>query len=500
MGKLTEKVAKGVFWVLLEKFGIQVAHFVVTLVLARLLTPNDYGTVALLSIFVSLSNILVDSGFGKALIQKKDATQTDYNTVFYISLAISGVLYAVLFVGAPLVSEFYNIPELTSMLRVMALSLIFHAINGVQNVELNRKMKFKLSFRISWVRTFFSSATGVGMALLDYGAWSLVWSSVVGGVVGMIARQLVIAWRPSLTFSWESAKALFRYGWKIVVARIVATLYRDLSVLLIGKFYTRADLAFVKKGSHVPHLLVNSVDRTLARVSFPALVKMQDSPDRLRRAMRRMIRATTFCVFPLMAFCSACAEDIVVVLLGEQWLPTAPYLALWACIWATIPFNTLNVQGMAATGRSGVYLVTVIVRRLIALTVILSTIRYGVLTFVTCIALINAPLGILVNTWPNGRYLGYTIVMQFKDVLPAFLLSLLSASCMYVVEMIHIVPAARLPIACIVGLAVYLVSAILLKLDAVSDMSSALLSGKKKIPPFVADGLQWLACRRRKHR
>lgn len=495
MGKLTEKVAKGVFWVLLEKFGIQAAHFVVTLVLARLLTPNDYGTVALMSIFVSFSNILVDSGFGRALIQKNDATQTDYNTVFYISLAISGGLYAVLFVGAPLVSKFYNITELTPMMRIMALSLIFHAINGVQNVELSRKMKFKLSFRISLVKTFCSSITGVGLALLGYGAWALVWSSVVGGVVGMIARQLVIAWRPTLTFSWESAKALFGYGWKIVAARIVATLYSDLSVLLIGKFYTRADLAFVKKGSHVPHLLVNSVDRTLARVSFPALVKMQDSPGRLRRSMRRMIRATTFCVFPLMAFCAVCAEDIVAVLFGEQWLPTAPYLALWACIWATIPFNTLNVQGMTATGRSGVYLVTVIVRRLIALTVILSTIHYGVLTFVTCIALINAPLGILVNTWPNAKYIGYTIVMQFKDVLPAFLLSLLSAASMHAVGMIQVVPPVRLLIACVVGAAVYLVSAILLRLAAVSDMSSALLSGKKKIPSFVADGLQWLVYR-----
>ena len=177
MGKLTDKVARGVFWVLLEKFGIQAAHFVVTLVLARLLTPSDYGTVALLSIFVSLSNLLVDCGFGKALVQKKNATQTDYNSVFYLSMVIAVVLYAGLFFGAPLVARFYNVPELKSMLRILALSLIFHSINGVQNVELNRKMLFKLSFRVSWARVIVSSVTGVALAFAGFGPWALVYAS-----------------------------------------------------------------------------------------------------------------------------------------------------------------------------------------------------------------------------------------------------------------------------------------------------------------------------------
>ena len=177
MGKLTDKVAKGVFWVLLEKFGIQAAHFVVTLVLARLLTPNDYGTVALLSVFIAIANVLVDCGFGKALVQRKDATQTDYNTVFYLSMVFAVLLYAILFFGAPLVARFYGIADLTVMLRVLALSLIFHSINGVQTVELNRKMLFPLSFRISWVRTIVSAVTGISFALAGYGPWASIWTS-----------------------------------------------------------------------------------------------------------------------------------------------------------------------------------------------------------------------------------------------------------------------------------------------------------------------------------
>ena len=236
MGKLTDKVARGVFWVLLEKFGIQAAHFVVTLILARLLTPNDYGTVALLSIFISLSNLLVDCGFGKALVQKKDATQTDYNSVFYLSMAIAAVLYAGLFLGAPLVARFYNVPELKSMLRILALSLIFHSINGVQNVELNRKMLFKLSFRVSWARVIVSSVTGVALAFAGFGPWALVYASLAGGVTGVVARQLVIRWRPSLSFSWESIRGLFCFGWKMAAAGFLTKAYNELYGLLIGKF------------------------------------------------------------------------------------------------------------------------------------------------------------------------------------------------------------------------------------------------------------------------
>ena len=237
VGKLTDKVARGVFWVLMEKFGIQLAHFVVTLVLARLLTPNDYGTVALLSIFIEVANVLVDSGFGKALVQKKKATQTDYNTVFYISMTSAAILYMALFFAAPYIAGFYDVAELKPMLRIMALSLVFHSINGVQNVELNRKMLFHLSFRISWVRTIVSAVTGISFALAGYGPWALVWASLFGGIAGVIARQFVIRWRPSFTFSWDSAKGLFRFGWKMTAASLLTTAYNNLYALLIGKFY-----------------------------------------------------------------------------------------------------------------------------------------------------------------------------------------------------------------------------------------------------------------------
>ena len=500
MGKLTDKVAKGAFWVLLEKGGVQLVQFVVTLVLARLLTPSDYGAVALLTVFISLSDVLIDSGLPKALVQKKKATQTDYNTVFFLSMTLAVVLYIVLFFSAPAIAAFYRMPELSPMLRLLAVTVFFKSVNGVQNVELNRKMLFKLSFRISWVRAIVAAAVGIVLALKGFGAWALVWASVAGGFAGMVARQLVIAWRPTLAFSWASARELWRFGWKMMVAKLVAEAYRNLSSLLIGRFYTRADLAFTKKGSHVPRLLVNSLDMTLGRAAFPALAKMQDDPERMRAAMRRMIRVSTFGVFPLMAACSICAEDLVHVLFGARWIPAAPYMALWCFAWVLLPFNTINVQAMTARGRSDVFLAAVVVRRLIGLGVMALTLRYGVLAFVSGTAFLSAPLGVIVNAWPNRKFLGYTLGMQLKDVAPSFVLTTFAAGGMCVVQFLPLCPLLRLAVALTVGSVVYFALVWMFRPLACSEIARTILGFKKKLPTALERILSYVASWRRERR
>ena len=493
MGKLTDKVAKGVFWVLMEKFGLQAVHFVVTLVLARLLTPNDYGTVALLSVFVSLSNVLVDSGFGKALVQKKSAKQTDYNTVFYLSVGFALVLYAGLFFLAPAVAQFYGLPELQPMLRVMAFSLIFHSINGVQNVELNRKMLFKLSFRISWARAGVSAAVGIAMAYMGYGPWALVWAAFFGGIASVIARQCVIAWRPSLSFSLESARTLFRFGWKVVVSRLIVVGYENLGTVLIGKFYPRADLACYQKGMHVPMLPVRTIDQSLGRVVFPALSKLQDNPERMRRALRKSIRSTTFFIFPMMAFCLAAAYDLVLVLFGAKWLPAAPFVAVGCLTWGLRPFNTINNQAVMACGRSGVALAVTVVRRLLGLAVILLTIRHGLMFFVVCMAVVTAPLGVVIISVPTHKYLGYSLLMQIRDVLPSFFLSAVAGAAMSAFAFLPLPPVARLACMLMSGAAVYGTLAWAFRLSVCSEIAQALLSGGKRFPKAARSVLEAVA-------
>ena len=492
MGKLTDKVAKGVFWVLLEKFGIQLAHFAVTIVLARLLTPNDYGTVALLSVFIAIANVFVDCGFGKALVQKKQATQTDYNTVFYLSMAVAAVLYVALFFLAPLVARFYGIPDLKVMLRVLALSLIFHSINGVQNVELNRKMLFHLSFRISWVKTIVSAATGVSFALAGYGPWALVWASLLGGVAGVVARQFVIRWRPSLTFSWESAKGLFRFGWKMTAASLLTTGYNNLYALLIGKWYSRADLAFVKKGSHIPRIFFNAADGTLSRVSFPALAKMQDDPERMRRAMRRMITCSTFVAFPALALLAALARPLVSIVYGDQWLQAAPFVMITSFALAFRPFDTINLQAINARGRSDIFLKLVVLRRIVGLIVMLTTLHIGIIPFMVASAIVYGPLGVVVNSLPNRKVLGYSIAMQAWDILPFAVLSGVAAGIVGVIGLLPCDPRLLVVPQIVAGSAAYLALAVFFRFRPLAEFSAMLLPRVRIRAPQLATVLERL--------
>lgn len=484
MGKLTDKVAKGVFWVLMEKFGIQAAHFVVTLVLARLLTPNDYGTVALLSVMIALGNVLVDCGLGRALVQKRDATQDDFNTVFYISIVLSLVLYAALFLSAPFVAEFYEIPELKPMLRVLSLSIFFHAMNGVQGAELARKMKFKLSFRISWATTLVSAITGIWMAFCGYGAWALVWSSVAGGVAGVAARQLVIRWRPTMTFSRDSARQMFSFGWKMLVGMLVRDLYANLYTLVAGKCFSRADLGFIRKGSHTAGFMMNTVDSTIARVSFPALAKMQDDPGRLRSAMRRMIRSSTFFVFPAMSVLAVVAEPLVVALFGEKWLPSAPFLRLACFSCAVRPFSTVNVQAIVARGHSNVFMALTIINRLIGIISMAISYRWGVYAFVAS-GTFSVGIGrLFVNSFPNWRYLGYSLRMQMLDVLPSLAMAGISAAAAFAAGM-DFPRCSVMRIFCGIpaALAVYTALAICVRSEALADMLRAVRPALSKRLP-----------------
>lgn len=470
MGKLTDKVVKGFFWALMEKFGIQLAHFVVTLILARLLTPNDYGTVALVSVFVSVSDVFVYCGLGTALTRKKNATQVDFNTVFYISLAMAVLLYCVLFSIAPLVARFYAVDELCPMLRILALALVFHSINGVQNVELNRKMLFHLSFRISWVRVIVSSAIGITLAFRGWGAWSIVWASFWGTLSGVIARQLVIRWRPTLSFSWNSARELFTFGWKYVLASIISDLYQDLYVFVIGKLYTRADLAYVRKGGHPVRSMMAIATKTLKRVSFSALAKLQDDPKRMRNAMRKLINCSSLIAFPAIAFCLVMAEPMIIALFGAKWAPAVPYLRLVACSAFFQPFNSVNVQAINAAGRSDVYLKLVIFRRVVGLVIMACTIPFGIMHFMLAGAFIMGPLSLIVYALPNRKLLGYTIEMQLRDVFPTLLVALAMGAAISPVLMLNVHAVVKLLVAAPVAVTVYAGLAMLFKLRSVGYM------------------------------
>lgn len=420
---LKSKVVKGTFWTLCERFSTQFVTFGVGIILARLLSPTDYGTVALLGIFTALAGVLADSGFGGALIQKKDATELDYNSVFYLSLALTIALYAVLFCIAPWVSRFYKIPELCPILRVVSISLLFNSINSIQNAELSRKMLFHLSFRISLITTITSAVCGVTLAFLGFGVWALVWSGLITAIVGTISRWFIIAWRPRLMFSFAALKPLWKYGWKMTCSALLDTGFNNLYGLIIGKYYSRADLSFVNKGRAMPELLMNNVNGTLGRVSFPALAKIQDDKLKLRESMRRMMVVSTFFVFPLMMLVAVTSRNTILFLYGEKWLPAVPYAMIACFTFALWPFHTINLQGIQAIGRSDVFLKLEIIKKAIALTVLISCLSQSVLLWCLVGAFVSSPLSVIINSWPNRKLLDYTLKMQILDILPAAIMT-----------------------------------------------------------------------------
>lgn len=427
MGELRQKVVKGAMWAYLERLSTQMASFVIGMVLSRLLTPTDYGTVALIGIFLSIAGVLASSGFGSALVQKKDATEVDYNSVFYLSLCLSGVLYLILFVAAPYIADFYHSTELRSILRVMAISLFFSAINSVQDAELSRKMLFHLSFRISLIGLLASAIVGLTLAWLGYGPWAIVWSGIASGVVDVVARWCFIAWRPRLMFSLAALKPLFCFGWKLTVSALLDRTYSNLYGVIIGRYYSPADLAYVNKGRHAPELLMNNVDSTLGRVVYPALAQMQDDRIRVREAMRKMMIVSTFLVFPLMVLCGLTADRALLVLYGNQWGPSVPYMWFACFAFALWPFHTINLRGLNAIGRSDMFLKLEIVKKLIGLVTLLICIPRGVLVYMAADAVICGPLSVVVNAWPNRKLLKYTLGMQVRDVLPTMLVTISAA-------------------------------------------------------------------------
>lgn len=450
---------------------MQFASFFISMILARLLTPNDYGTIALLTIFISLSGVFADSGFGSALIQKKEATEVDFNSVFYLSLCTSSLVYGVLFFIAPWVAAFYETPILVDLLRLLGLSIPLNAINSIQNAELSRKMLFHLSFRISLIGFVVTSITGVSLAFLGYGPWALAWSSISGAAVGVLTRWYFIAWRPKLMFSWQAIKGLFAYGWKLTVSAFLDCGYNNLSGLLIGTLYSRDDLAFVTKGRMIPQLAMDSINGTLGRVAFPALAQVQDQREKVCDTMRRMIATSTFFVFPLMTGCAVCAPSLVPLLFGNQWLPAIPYVQLACFTFALWPFHTINLQAINALGRSDVFLVLEIIKKGLGLIAILSTVRFGVWWMIAVGAFVMGPMSVVINSWPNRKLLGYTIGMQLRDVLPAALLCGLMTGCILPLAWLPLPGWGRLLLQVPFGIIVYAFAAWLFRLAPLCEIA-----------------------------
>lgn len=428
MGELKQKVFKGTIWLTVEKLYSQAVDFVLGMVLARLLTPNDYGTVALTTIFFVVARTLADCGLGQSLIQKKDADDLDFNSVFYASLALVSAVYGALFFAAPLIARFFHEPQLVAIVRVSGLTLICFAVNSVQTAEMTRQLRFDLMLKISMIVGFANAVIGISLALMGFGVWALVLSGVLTGVVNVFVRWFFIAWRPKLEFSFARVRGLLSFGWKVAASDLLGNFFGQLSGMLIGKFYTKTDLAFVEKGSGLPMRAFSAVEAATGSSAYPALVRLQDDRERMLSAMRRVSQCAFFLVAPIMTFIAVCAPDIILVLFGHQWLPAVPYMRI-ACFGCALwPLTGIQHKALMATGRAGAILTLNLVRNALTLLIIFVFMRYSVLTYQLASGLIGGPVSYLLHAWPNRRYLGFRFRFLLNDVLPTVLVCLVLAA------------------------------------------------------------------------
>ena len=420
---LKSKTISGLLWKFAERIGAQAITFVLSIILARLLSPSDYGAIAILLVFITIADVFVNAGFGSALIQKKDADNLDFSSVFYFSFILSIFVYLVVFLSAPFVANFYNMLILQPTLQVLALRIPIAAINSVQQAYVSRNMQFKKFFYSTLSGTAASALVGIFMAYNGYGIWSLVGQYLSNAVINTIVLFSVINWRPQLIFSLQRLKSLFSYGWKLLLSGLLDTGYQSLSSLLIGKFYTPADLAFFDTGKKFPMVIVTNINSSISSVLFPALSSEQDEPERVKAHTRKAIQISSYIMWPMMLGMAACADNIVSLVLTDKWLPAVPYLQIACITYGLWPIHTANLQAINAMGRSDIFLKLEFVKKIIGITALLISIQYGVLA-IALIGIITGIIATFINAYPNSYLLKYSYAEQIKDILPSFLCAL----------------------------------------------------------------------------
>lgn len=462
---LRDQVVSGVIWKFAERIGAQVVTFVVSVVLARLLSPDDYGMIALVTIFITLANTFVDSGFGTALVQKKNADNIDFSTVFYFSIAVSIGLYLLLFFAAPAIGRFYDKPMLVPVLRVLALKLPLAGINTVQNAYVSRKMIFKKFFYATLGGTIASAVVGIAMAYWGYGIWALVAQYLTNSAIDTIVLWITVPWRPDLAFSAKRLKGLFSFGWKILCSSLIYNFYQELRSLVIGKVYTSVDLAYFTKGKQIPQLVVANINTSITSVMFPAIAKVQDDKEKVKQQVRRVVQVGSYLMWPAMLGLAAVSKPLIVLLLTEKWLPCVVFMQI-ACVQLALqPVQQANLQAIRAIGRSDLILKMEIIKRSLSIILVLLTMRISVLA-IALAGVLDTILATLVNTAPNRKLLNYTYSEQIQDLTGPVLMSIVMAIPVYLVNFLPIANILKLLIQIPLGTAIYIGLSVCLKADS----------------------------------
>lgn len=452
------------FWKLMERGGTQGIQFIVQIILARLLLPEEYGIIAIVTIFITLAGIFVDSGLNTALIQKKDADKVDFSSVFWVGLALAALLYGILFITAPFLAVFFHQPGLPEVIRILSITLFLGVFNSIQQAMIAIRMEFKKLLMGSMGSVTISGFIGVGMAYMGFGIWALVGQQISYRIVGTLILLVLVDWKPSRDFSFNRFKKLYSFGWKLLVSSLINTLYHNLRTLIIGKIYEPALLGFYDRGTSFPGYLITNINGSIQAVLFPALASCQENQERVRSMIRRSVVTSSFIIFPMMAGLAILAEPMIRVLLTDKWLPAVPFLQMACASYGLWPVHTANLQAINALGRSDIFLRLEIIKMIMGLIVLAISIPFGIYA-IAFGGIVNGVISTFINASPNKKLLGYGYLDQLRDIGPSLLLSIIMAGIVGLVVLLELEPLPHLLIGILTGILSYTLMAALLKLE-----------------------------------
>lgn len=468
---LKEKTVKGVVWSSIDRFSTQGIQFVFSILIARLLLPSDYGVVAMLSIFMAVSQTFIDSGFGTALIRKIDRTETDFSTVFYFNIIVGFFFYAILWLVSPYIAAFYNIPLLEDVTRVIALSFVFSSFSGIQGAKLAIDIDFKTNAKISLTVTLLTGFAGLWMAYRGYGVWALAIQQVFSSFLRTVLLWAFVRWMPKLVFSWRSFREMFSFGSRLLASALLNTIYNNVYTLIIGKVFSSSALGLYSRASSLAQYPSSNITNVLQGVTFPVLSAIQNEPERLANAYKRFLRLAAFIVFPLMTGLAAVADPLIRIVLTDKWEGTIYLLQIVCFSMMWYPVHAINLNLLQVKGRSDFFLKLEIIKKIQGVTILCVTIPMGIV--VMCYGqIVGSLLSLVYNTYYTKKLIGYGYIAQMKDLLHILIHSLAMGVGVWCIVQIFDSLWLQLVVGILCGAVYYIVGAYFLHFEELKEVIS----------------------------
>lgn len=432
---IQRKLASGLVWTFAESASAKIVNFLVTLILARLLMPEEYGTVAIVNVLIAFLDVFVISGMGSALIQKKNADTIDFSTITWFSLVVAFVLYGLLYTGSYGIAVFFNSMDLVLILKVMGLKLFLSAINSVQHAYVSKHLLFKSFFYATTIGTIISAIVSIIMAYHGYGVWALVAQQLLNSILNTLIIRFIIPWRLQLVFSFERFKELFTFGWKLLFSSLLDTLYNEIVSLSIGKKYSKADLAYYDKGKQIPETISTVIARSMNKALFPTMAKVQQDTEQIKDLARNNTRVTGMFMYPILIFFIVTAHDLICCLFTEKWEEASFYIQILSVFYLIKPFSSINLAITKALGRSDILLKNNFIRKVLGIFVILVMVfLFDSPRYVVCGVLITGVVDVIINMTPNKKLIGYSVLGQIGDTIPFLIISIILGCFIYFIS------------------------------------------------------------------